>query len=106
MGSLTCNLVASCVYRVGISLPKLHLPIAVYGGLPPCYYHYEIPVTEFSFQVYKCSWLRHYTTSRQVIGSIPDEVIGFFQLTKSFQPHYGPGVDSACNRNEYLGAKG
>jgi hypothetical protein len=26
---------------------------------------------------------------------------GFIQLTKSFQPHYGPGVDSASNRNEY-----
>jgi hypothetical protein len=25
----------------------------------------------------------------------------FFQFTKSFQPHYGPGVDSASNRNEY-----
>jgi hypothetical protein len=25
----------------------------------------------------------------------------FFQLTYSFQPHYGPGVDSASNRNEY-----
>jgi hypothetical protein len=24
-----------------------------------------------------------------------------FQLTYSFQPHYGPGVDSASNRNEY-----
>jgi hypothetical protein len=24
------------------------------------------------------SWLRHYTTSRKVVGSIPDEVIGFF----------------------------
>jgi hypothetical protein len=23
------------------------------------------------------------------------------QLTLSFQPHYGPGVDSASNRNEY-----
>jgi hypothetical protein len=32
------------------------------------------------------------------------------QLTYSFQPHYGPGVDSASNRNEYhessWGAKG
>jgi hypothetical protein len=27
----------------------------------------------------------------------PDKVF-FFQ---SFQPHYGPGVDSASNRNEY-----
>jgi hypothetical protein len=26
---------------------------------------------------------------------------GFSQLTQSFQPHYGPGVDSASNRNEY-----
>jgi hypothetical protein len=34
-------------------------------------------------------------------GSIPDEVIGFFQFTQSFQPHYGPGVDSARNTNEY-----
>jgi hypothetical protein len=33
-----------------------------------------------------------------------------FSLTKSFRSHYGPGVDSACNRNEYqeylLGVKG
>jgi hypothetical protein len=27
--------------------------------------------------------------------------VGFFQLTKSFQQHYGPVVDSASNRNEY-----
>jgi len=31
-------------------------------------------------------------------------------LTLSFRPHYGPGVDSASNRNEYqeyfLGSKG
>jgi hypothetical protein len=26
---------------------------------------------------------------------------GFFQFTLSFQPHYGPGLDSASNRNEY-----
>jgi hypothetical protein len=26
---------------------------------------------------------------------------GIFQLTKPFQQHYGPGVDSASNRNEY-----
>jgi hypothetical protein len=24
-----------------------------------------------------------------------------FSLTESFWPHYGPGVDSGCNRNEY-----
>ena len=25
----------------------------------------------------------------------------FFIDIKSFRSHYGPGVDSACNRNEY-----
>ena len=28
-------------------------------------------------------------------------VIGFFIDLKSFGSHYGPGVDSICNRNEY-----
>ena len=31
----------------------------------------------------------------EVAGSIPDGVIGIFRS------HYGPGVDSASNRNEY-----
>jgi hypothetical protein len=43
------------------------------------------------------SWLRHSATSRKVAGSIP------------FRPLYGPGVDSASNRNEnqeyFLGVK-
>jgi len=32
---------------------------------------------------------------------IPAGVIGFFIDIKSFRWHYGPGVDSASNRNEY-----
>jgi hypothetical protein len=40
-------------------------------------------------------WLRYCTTNRKVAGSIPDGVIGIFRS------HYGPGVDSASNRNEY-----
>jgi hypothetical protein len=36
-----------------------------------------------------------------VDGSFPDEVIGIFQCNYSFQPHYGSGVASASNRNEY-----
>jgi len=39
--------------------------------------------------------LAHCATSRKVAGSIPDGVI------ESFRPHYGPGVGSASNRNEY-----
>ena len=56
-------------------------------------------------------WLRCCFTNRKVAGSIPAgvSVIGFFIDIKSFRSHYGPGVDSASNRNEYqeyfLGAK-
>ena len=46
-------------------------------------------------------WLRCYATNRKVAGSIPDGVIGLFIDIKSFRSHYGPGVDSASNRNEY-----
>jgi len=46
-------------------------------------------------------WLRCCVTNRKVAGWIPDGVIGFFIDIKSFRSHYGPGVDSACNRNEY-----
>ena len=34
-------------------------------------------------------------------SSIPAGVSGFFVRIKSFRSHYGPGVDSASNRNKY-----
>ena len=46
-------------------------------------------------------WLRCCATNRKVAGSIPAGGSGFFIDIKSFQSHYGPGVDSASNRNEY-----
>ena len=47
-------------------------------------------------------WLRCCATNRKVAGSFPDGVIGEFLIDiKSFRSHYGPGVDSASNRNEY-----
>ena len=46
-------------------------------------------------------WLRCCATNRKVAGSIPASVSGFFIETKSFRSHYGSGVDSASNRNEY-----
>jgi hypothetical protein len=46
-------------------------------------------------------WLRCYATYRNVAGSIPASVSGIFIDIKSFLSHYGPGVDSAFNRNEY-----
>ena len=36
----------------------------------------------------------------KVAGSIPAGVIEIFDI-KSFRSHYGPGVDSDSNRNEY-----
>jgi len=48
-------------------------------------------------------------TNQKVNGSIPAGVSGFFIDIKSFRSHYGPGVDSASNRNEhqenFLGVK-
>ena len=46
-------------------------------------------------------WLRCCATYRKVAGSIAAGVSGFFIDIKSFRSHYGPGVDSASNRNEY-----
>ena len=37
----------------------------------------------------------------EVAGSIPVCVTGFLIDIKSFRSHYGPGIDSASNRNEY-----
>jgi len=36
-----------------------------------------------------------------VAGSIPAGVSGFFIDIKSFRSHYGPGVHSSSNRNEF-----
>ena len=46
-------------------------------------------------------WLRCCATNRKVAGSIPAGVSGIFIDIKSSRSHYGPGVDSASNRNEY-----
>ena len=46
-------------------------------------------------------WLRCCATNGKVAGSIPAGVIAFFIDIKSFQSHYGPGVDSASDRNGY-----
>ena len=46
-------------------------------------------------------WLRCCATNRKVAGLIPTGVRGFFVDLESFRSHYGPGVDTASNRNEY-----
>ena len=42
-------------------------------------------------------WLRCCVTNQKVAGSIPAGVTDI----KSFRLHYGHGVDSASNKNEY-----
>ena len=46
-------------------------------------------------------WLRCCATNRKVAGSITAGVIGIFHGHKILPTHYGRGVDSASNRNEY-----
>ena len=46
-------------------------------------------------------WLRCCATNWKVAVSILAGVSGYFIDIKSFRSHYGPGVDSASNRNEY-----
>ena len=46
-------------------------------------------------------WLRYCATHRKVAGSIPTGVSGISIDIKFFRSHYGPGVDSDSNRNEY-----
>ena len=55
----------------------------------------------FVVQTTVAQWLRCCATNRKVAGLIPAGVIGFFIDIKSFLSHYGPGVNSASNRNEY-----
>ena len=43
-------------------------------------------------------WLRSCATNRKVTGSTPADITWFFIDIKSFRSHYGPGVDTACNK--------
>jgi len=61
----------------------------------------ERNITELRGGAAVAQWLRCCATIRKVAGSIPDCVSEFFFDIKSFRSYYGPGVDSASNRNEY-----
>ena len=63
--------------------------------------HLILGVTLSSVETAVAQRLRCCATNRKVAGSIPAGVSGFFIDTKSFQSHYGLGVNSASNRNEY-----
>jgi len=55
----------------------------------------------FDMRTAVAQWLRCWATNRTVASSIPVGVSGLFIDIKSFRSHYGPGIDSASNRNEY-----
>ena len=81
------------------------------GAIAPCIPNLDITrrwMVELGTAV--AQWLRCCATNRKVTGSISASVSGFFIDIKSFRSHYGPGVDSASNRNEcqerFLGGKG
>jgi len=54
-----------------------------------------------AFERAVAQWLRCCATNREIAGSIPAVVSGFFNDIKFFRSHYGSWVDSACNKNVY-----
>ena len=68
-----------------------------------------VKVLCYSMGTAVAQWLRCCATNRKVAVSIPTGISGFFTDIKSFRSLYGPGVDSASNRNEcqeyFLGVK-
>jgi hypothetical protein len=76
--------------------------IAEYSNIIHCFSLRRTKYHEAIKRLKEHRWLKHCATSRKVAGSISEGVIGIFNLlNQSFQSHYGPGVDSASNRNEY-----
>jgi len=65
----------------------------------------EIPLTPAGIEpatfLIVAQHLNHCATNRKVPVSVPAGVSGIFIDIKSFRSHYGPGVDSVSNRNEY-----
>jgi len=71
------------------------------GGQPTSLWNSDVSALTVAVWTAVAQWLRFCATKRKVAGSIPVGVSGFFVDIKSFRSHYGPGVDSASNRNEY-----
>jgi len=49
------------------------------------------------------SWLRHYATSRYVVGSIPDGVIRIFYLNNTSGRTMAPGSTQPLSENSTMG---
>jgi len=70
--------------------------IIVSGQLMSC------PLDEVGGTQWQSS-LRHCTTSRKVVGSIPEQVIGLFHLLNHSGLTMALGSSHTLNRNEYQG---
>ena len=57
--------------------------------------------TERDLETAVVQWLRCFPANLKVAGSIPPGVSGIFIDIKFFRSHYGPGVDSVSDTNEY-----
>ena len=79
-------LLSSSSFQAKVKIPA---PVGIKSPFPD---HRGTPVAQ---------WLRCCATNRKVAGSILAGVSGFFIDIKSFRTHYGLGVDSSSNRNEY-----
>jgi len=78
----------------------------MYSGIKKIYYrkavgHVFTKPVQIEGGTAVAQWLRCCVTNWKVAGSIPDGVRGLFIDIKSLRSHYGSGVDSASNRNEY-----
>ena len=83
------------IWNIIISYPTVNFSY-VYNGV-----HYISIHTLYMVGTAVAQWLRCCATNQKVAGSIPAGVSGFFIDIKLFRSHYGPGVDSASNTNEY-----
>jgi len=90
-----CVCVCVCIYIYTHAHAPTHARTHTHPH-PPNYTGYSLMLGTAVAQ-----WLRCCATIRKVAGSIPAGVSGFFIEIKSFRSHYGPGVDSTSNRNEY-----
>jgi len=85
---------------------NLHICIFMTCSIPSCLHNTLMDPWNLCMHVCiwgtaVAQWLRCCATNRNVAGSIPAGVSGIFIGIKSFRSHYGPGVNSASNRNEY-----
>ena len=98
MFELHCGIPNACL--LDITMYKMH--VAFILMILPEYFSSKILTgTYHVWGTAVAQWLRYCATNRKVAGSIPAGVSGFFIEIKSFRSHYGSGVDSASNRNEY-----